>query len=343
MIPEEELAEIKNYLEKSENPLFFFDDDNDGLCSFVLFRQFAGKGDYVPIKTHPALDVSLLNKVEEFRPDYIFVLDKPIITQDFIDGAKVPIIWLDHHPLVKIERVKYYNPKKYDKTDVSSTTYWAYEAVNGKLWIAVVGAVSDWTIPDYFEEFEKKYPDLINGKKTPPELLYNSKLGELCRIMSFLTKGKPSSVTRRIKAILKIEEPYEILEKKTKEGNFLFEESEKIYKTYRELLERAMKMKIEDGMLIFTYTRSETSMTSELSNELLYRHPGKVILVGREHNGEMKMSLRSDGLFIDKLLEDALIGLDGYGGGHRHAVGANVKVEDFPKFVERIKREISKE
>ena len=96
-------------------------------------------------------------------------------------------------------------------------------------------------------------------------------------------------------------------------------------------------------MLIFTYTSTEVSMTSELSNELLYRNPGKVILVGREHAGEMKMSLRSDSAVIDEILKKVLDGLDGYGGGHRYAVGANVKVEDFPKFVERIKIEISKE
>lgn len=343
MIKQEELDEIKSYLEKSENPLFFFDDDNDGLCSFVLFRQFTGKGVGVPIKTHPALDVSLLNKVEEHRPDFIFVLDKPIVSQEFADNVKVPVIWLDHHPLVDLNGIKYFNPKKNNNDDTSSTTYWAYKAVGGKLWVAVVGAVSDWTIPDYFDTFKNEYADLVNGKNNAPDLLFDSKLGELCRIFSFLTKGKTSDVKKRIKAVLKIEEPYDILEQKTKDGKYLFEESEKINKVYRDILGRALKTEAEDGMIVFTYTSNDLSLTSDLSNELLYRNPGKIILVGRRKNEEVRMSLRSDSIRIDDTLKNALNGISGYGGGHKYAVGASVKAEDFDRFVENLKKEISEE
>ena len=38
-IPESELKEIKNYMEKGENPLIFFDDDHDGLASYILFKK----------------------------------------------------------------------------------------------------------------------------------------------------------------------------------------------------------------------------------------------------------------------------------------------------------------
>jgi len=343
MIPSEELEELKNYLEKSENPLFFYDDDNDGLCSYALFREFTGKGVGVPIKVHPALDATLLNKVEEHRPDFIFILDKPIVAQEFVDNVKVPVVWLDHHTLIHLNGVKYFNPKKNNPDDVSSTTYWAYKTVGGKLWIAVLGAVSDWTVPDYFDEFKEKYPDLVNGKSTAPDLLFDSRLGELCRIFSFLTKGRTSDVKRRIKAVLEIEEPYDVLDQKTKQGKYIFEESEKINKIYREVLGRASETKIEDGLLVFTYSSSDFSLTSELSNELLYKNPGIVILVGRKKDDEVRMSLRSDSIRVDEVLKTALDGVEGYGGGHKFAVGASVKVDDFSKFVETIKKEISKE
>lgn len=343
MIPTEELEKIKDCLKRAENPLFFFDDDNDGLCSFILFRQFTGKGEGVPIKVHPALDANLLNKVEEHRPDYIFILDKPLVAQEFVEGVSVPVIWLDHHPLAELDGVRYFNPKQYNKDDASSTTYWAYKTVGGKLWIGCIGAVSDWTIPDYFNEFSEEYPDLTNKKDNAPDLLYDSKFGELCRIFSFLIKGKTSDVKRRIKTVLKIEDPYDILDQKTKEGKYLFEESEKINNIYRKLFEKALKTKVEDGFIVFTYACGDLSLTSDLSNELLYRNPGKIILVGREKNGEMKISLRSDKFRIDKTLEKVLQNVDGYGGGHKFAVGASVKVEDFSKFVESMKKEISRQ
>ena len=37
-ILDSELKEIRSYLEKSENPLVFFDDDHDGLSSYILIK-----------------------------------------------------------------------------------------------------------------------------------------------------------------------------------------------------------------------------------------------------------------------------------------------------------------
>jgi len=80
------------------------------------------------------------------------------------------------------------------------------------------------------------------------------------------------------------------------------------------------------------------SFTGELSNELLYRYPKKVILVAREKSGEMKCSLRtSPGLNLQKAIEKALNGVNGYGGGHEYACGSCVKFEDFDRFVEQLK------
>ncbi len=343
MIPQEELDTLKLYLEKSEKPLFLFDDDNDGLCSYILFKQFTGKGIGIPIKIHPALDVNMLNKVEEHKPDFIFVLDKPLITQEFVDKANIPVIWLDHHPLIKLNNVEYFNPKKYNKDEVSSTTYWAYKAVKGKLWIAIIGAVSDWTIPDYFQEFKLKYNDLTNNQTNPPALLYDSKLGKLCKILSFCLKGRTSEVNRRIKAFLNVEEPYDILEQKTKEGKYLYKESEKIGKQYNQILLKALKTKIQNNLFVFLYNSEDLSLTSDLSNELLYKNPGKIILVGRKKGNEVRISIRSDTIEINKIVEKALENVTGYGGGHKYAVGANINVNDFEKFVENIKKRISLE
>ena len=116
---------------------------------------------------------------------------------------------------------------------------------------------------------------------------------------------------------------------------------EKINELYESLLAFAVKKVSKSKLLVVTYAENKMSFSGELSNELLYRYPNKVILVGREKSGEMKCSLRtSPGINLPKTLEKALEGVDGYGGGHEHACGSCVKVEDFKKFIKQLKEAI---
>ena len=78
------------------------------------------------------------------------------------------------------------------------------------------------------------------------------------------------------------------------------------------------------------------SFTSDLSNELLYRFPDKIIIVGRMKDEDVRMSIRSKDTLIPPLLEKCLSGLEGYGGGHEHACGANIKETDFDEFIKRM-------
>ena len=52
------------------------------------------------------------------------------------------------------------------------------------------------------------------------------------------------------------------------------------------------------------------------------------------------MSLRSSTLDLPPILEHALRGVEGYGGGHEHACGACVKVEDWDLFLEQFKEQL---
>ena len=67
-------------------------------------------------------------------------------------------------------------------------------------------------------------------------------------------------------------------------------------------------------------------------------YPEKVILIGREKSGEMKMSLRSKEIILPRLIEKALVGIKGYGGGHDFAIGSSVKIEDFERFIENLNK-----
>ena len=45
---------------------------------------------------------------------------------------------------------------------------------------------------------------------------------------------------------------------------------------------------------------------------------------------------------IPEALERALQGLEGYGGGHEYACGANINKEDFDEFVKRLREYLSR-
>ena len=154
------LKEIHQQIQDSVNPIIFFDDDPDGLASFLFIKKHFNKGRGIPIKSSPKLDELYLRKIEEFHPDLIIVLDKPVITQDFVDQIKVPLIWIDHHPVQNVKGVKYFNPLLLDEKDIRPTSYWCYKLTEENPWIAMVGIIADWSLAD-LGEFSAKYPDLI--------------------------------------------------------------------------------------------------------------------------------------------------------------------------------------
>ena len=337
MLTNKQTEQIKDELDNCQNPIFFFDDDPDGLCAFLLLYRYKKEGHGFVVKTHPKLDVRSAPKIEQYDADKVFVLDVANLEQDFIDASKAPVIWIDHHGPFERTGMRYFNPRINDKNANIPTTYMCYKVVQQDLWIAMVGCIADYYMPDFLNEFKKKYPDLLNGKKTVGDIYFSSKLGTLIKIFSFCLKGKTSEVVKSMKILTRIESPYEILNQETAKGKFIFKRYEKINKLYDSLLEDAVKAAGKEKMLVFTYSEDKMSFTGDLANELLHKFPDKIIIVGRKKDDDVRMSLRSRNILIPPILEKSLAGLEGYGGGHEYACGANIKETDFKEFVKRIK------
>ncbi|MBW2995302.1 DHH family phosphoesterase [Candidatus Woesearchaeota archaeon] len=342
MIPQKQLDQIKEELMYCKRPIFFFHDDPDGLCSFLLFYRYVGAGKGVIVKTTPRLTKEIFaKKVEDYGADKVFILDVAYADEDFIKAVKVPIVWVDHHEPVKFPGVKYFNPRIQNKSEYSPVAYWCYKVVQKDLWISVVGCIGDVFMPPYFEEFRKQYPDLVEMKtKDIKKIVYDTRLGQLVRIFSFALKGKTKDVMKCVKTLTRIQSPYEILDQKSNQGGFIYKQYDKIYKNYNREFDKAKKAKPDRGVIFFSY-KSDMSLTSDMANELSFMHPDKVILLGREKSGEIKFSLRWN-KDIRTPLQKALQHVEGYGGGHELACGASIKLKDVPKFVEIIKEEISK-
>ena len=102
MLTKKQISEIREKLNSSTNPLFLFDNDPDGLCSFLLLQKYIKKGKGFPIKSFPELSEAYFSKISELNPDCLFILDKPVISKEFfkkVEEINLPIVWIDHHEI----------------------------------------------------------------------------------------------------------------------------------------------------------------------------------------------------------------------------------------------------
>jgi single-stranded DNA-specific DHH superfamily exonuclease len=337
-----QLKRLRELLHSAVRPLILFDDDPDGLSSFLLIYKHVRDGKGMPVKNAKAIGSEMALKVNEYDPDLVVILDVPMMSRDFIEAVRAKVVWVDHHPVQESYGAEYFNPRTNDDSDNRPTAYWVYRALEENLWIAMIGIIGDWFLPEQEIriKFSEEYPGLLPDDINKPEVaLHNSKLGELCRIFSFNLKGRVAEVIKSVKVLTRISSPLEILDQTSAGGRFIFKKYSNLLVEYEALLKK-ISVRPDDKLLLFVYSSENGSFSAELSNELIYKHPDKVILVAWEYNGEYKCSLRSTKANLPNLIEKSLGGISGYGGGHDHAAGACVKTEDFRQFVENFRKNI---
>jgi len=338
MLTKAQVEEIKEHLDKSQNPLFFFDNDVDGLCSFLLLQRYIGRGKGVPIKSFPEMTADYFRKINELNADYIFILDKPIISNEFfekVEEVNIPIVWIDHHDTdkEKIPKfVNYYNPLFNKSKNNEPVTALCYQITNNKkdLWLAIVGCIADNFIPNFYSDFEKKYSELAIKSDNAFGIFYKSQIGKISQILSFALKDRTSNVISMLRFLMKVKTPYEVLEKNNK-NHTMHERFNQINNRHQKLLKKAKeKVKDSDKFLFFQYG-GDLSMSSDLANELIYSFPNKIIVVIYLKGIKANISARGKG--VRKIILEAIKNLEGArGGGHENAVGAQVKIEDIEIF-----------
>lgn len=351
MLTKKQINEIKEHLQNAQNPLFLFDNDQDGLCSFLILRRYIGRGKGFPIKGSPDLSKEYFRKVTEFNSDYIFVLDKPKISKEFFDEVKennIPLVWIDHHEIDKKKIpgfVNYFNPIFNKKKSNEPVAYLCYELTKRKedLWLGVIGSISDYFIPKFYSSFKKDYPELSlsNSKKIDAfDILYGSEIGKIARIFGFGLKDTTTNVISMMKFLVSSKGPYDVLEenKNNKEMHKRFFEIEK---KYNAIIHKAKKNISENSKLLFFKYEGDVSMSSEISNGLKYLFPDKYIVVAYTKGGKVNVSVRGKNVrnkFVKIIssLENAT------GGGHEDAVGAQIRKDDLEKFEEMLKEEFGK-
>jgi len=353
MLTEKQVEEVREHLEKAQNPVFYYDNDADGLCAFLLLRRSIGRGYGVAIRSYPDLNVDYLRKAEQLNADYIFVLDKPVISKEFISGVdsmQIPMVWIDHHDmnlaevakeLSNLKNIHVFNPMLNSGKAKSSepTSCIAYE-ISGRaedMWIAVMGCIADSFMPNFAEEFSKRYPEFWGKEiKKPFDAYYKTEIGRIAMALNFGLKDSISHVVQLQNFLNSCKSPNDV---------FLELEMNKSFREkYREVREKYLSLikgakESESGKIVYLIYSGDLSISSDLSNELFYLYPEKYIVVAYKKGAITNISMR--GKNVRKFLEKILKSLENaVGGGHEDAVGARIRTEDLEKFKELLEAEI---
>ena len=339
MLTEKQISEIREHLESAQNPLFFFDNDADGLTSYLLLRRFIGRGNGVVVKSYPGLDESYTRKIREFNPDKIFILDKPEVKESFFEYTRernLPVVWIDHHGVKPCEGIHYYNPMANSPPNNEPVSYICQKVSQKDEWVSILGCIGDYYLPEFTSKLAKEFPDLLLKHKTPSEMRYESEMGKLTRIVEFALKDKTSNVMRMLRALIAAKGPYEIL-KGEKPYEFMIKRYEQIKKKYDALLSKAKSLK--HGKLIFFRYSGDLSISAEISNELSYYYPDKAVVVAYVRDDVVKVSLRGGNKDWREIVSKIIKELGGTGGGHEKACGMVVRLKDMDKFKELLEKE----
>jgi single-stranded DNA-specific DHH superfamily exonuclease len=339
MLNTNELQEIKNHLEESQNPIFFFDNDVDGLCSFLLLRRAIGRGKGIAIKSFPDLKKQYLKKIEELNPDKVFILDKAEVSAEFIRGCEekgLPIIWIDHHISKTSEELKsktfYFN----SMPSMEPTTYIAQKVFDRKedLWLAMIGCIGDVFMPDFAEEFERGSPEMISSKLTPFQAFNSSEIGKLALMLNFGLMDTVTNVVNLVKYLFKAKNVYDLLEENQYTKMFHKRYSQLNTFLNKHINKAEDEFKKELPVLFYSYSGS-ISMSSEISNKLFYRYPDKLIVVAYQSAEKYNISIRGKNAL--PITQESIKGIEGAtGGGHEEATGAMIPLDGFQRFKERI-------
>lgn len=342
MLSKKQVEEIKEHLEKAQNPVFFFDNDVDGLCSFLLLRRYIERGRGVAIKSFPDLSVDYFRKVRELNADYIFILDKHAVSKEFfkeVEQVNIPVVWIDHHDVEVGDLpnfVSYFNPSR------EPVTAFCYQITQREedLWIAIVGCISDRYLPSYYTNFQKSYPELTIDSDNAFEIVFNSEIGKIERMLNYGLKDSITNVVNMLKFLFKAKTPYDVLEENNK--------NKRIHERFREidvksklLMKKAMAIaEGKSNVLIFEYG-GEMAISANLSNALMHRFPEKVIVVIYNKGATATISVRGENVRdkVQKIIEKFD---NATCGGHEDAVGAKIILKDLDEFKEKVKKVFEK-
>ncbi|MAG39391.1 hypothetical protein CMI41_00270 [Candidatus Pacearchaeota archaeon] len=335
MLGSKEILKIRDFLDQSQNPIFLFDNDVDGLCSFLILRRAMDRGRGVPIKSFPKLTDQYVRKVEEFGSDAVVILDKAEVSSEFVDAVNemgVPIMWVDHHKSESSEKLKSKVEFYSTYPEGEPTTYIAQQVFgrDEDLWLALIGCIGDVYSPIFGKRVEKEYPELFNSEVSAFEALHSTEIGKFVRMLNFGMMDTTTNVINLVKYMFNVKSPYDLLEEnpRTRQLHKRYSELNEIYE--KQVKKALSSIDEKEDVILFSYS-GHVSMSSEIANKLYYLYPDKTIIVCFKKPEKINASIRGKGALT--LTQKIVSEIEGVmGGGHEEATGATIPVDKWEEF-----------
>ena len=185
------------------------------------------------------------------------------------------------------------------------------------------------------------HPEL--GKKNPKsgfDLFFDSEIGRIARILDFSLKDTTTHVVQMMKFMMKVDGPRDILQENNKTKQIL-KRYEEINTKYQTLIRKA-RQSCEGKFIYFQYG-GDLSLSYNLANQLVNEYPEDVIVVVYVNKDIANISIRGQTVNVREMTLKAIDGLPGaVGGGHEHATGARVNIDDLPEFKKKMKDLVEK-
>jgi len=156
-----------------------------------------------------------------------------------------------------------------------------------------VGCISDKFVPEFYSKFKEKYPDLSIDSEDALDISYNSSIGKIGKLFSFALKDRTTNVINMLKFLIKVKSPYEVLEKNSKNYT-MHKRFEQIDKKYQRLINKAesIESNFRNKKILFFQYGGDLSISSDISNELKYKFPDKVVVVAYNTGVKTNISIR---------------------------------------------------
>ena len=331
-----------NSIKPKEKVFMVYHTDSDGIsAASILLRALKKKG-VKKIETacpngSPEINEDMQAKIIEYDPDVLIVVDMGNESARFLkkmaEERKVGVF--GHHRFFGEDfgQATVVNPLLFHAPENlnPSASYLVYRVTDGPAWLTAVGSIGD--------RGDGKISELIEQVKDEYELTLEQ-LKELSATLDSAEAYKDGKAPLALEALQECEAPKDLLKPSSK--------SAKLLKKYRtEIKTEIERLKIEHtkkaeifSRLVIYQVESKFGLKGNIANYLQEEYPNKVILVWSDRE-RIRLSLRTQSpIDVASLVKKHLKDLDGKGGGHKPAAGAEIAKPDFPKLLERIKEDL---
>ncbi|MEM4181545.1 MAG: DHH family phosphoesterase [Candidatus Pacearchaeota archaeon] len=327
MISQKILVQLKKLLESSTNPLFLFDNDPDGICSTAILLRNIKKGKGLVLKSIDKISEKFQKKILSNYPSDVFIIDKPIKDEDFfykLSSKSINVICIDHHEQKEIAYCLYFN--SYPSSEPTSyITQKVFDSEETRF-LSLIGCISDFYIPDFFEDEAKKYVELFPAKKDIFDILYSSDFGKCIQILSLSLMNSDANISKILDVLVKIKSPYDLLIE-SKENSFMHDK----YNELKKFIDTALSKTHVFERLVYLESSGKHSLSSEIANRLLFLYRDKFVIVCCKKEGFVNVSLRGENAkkFVEKVIKKIE---NSIGGGHEKACGLRFPISSYDTF-----------